>query len=505
MADRSSTWFNTADVITGPRPEVQPGRAGSPARSRARTVRTLLTAGAVTAGCGLVLTLMPISLIWQSLRVAGVGVVILFLFVWARLRTGRPRTAFVIWWLVLVSGCIFYRSGDLYANVEAFEGRFPAAVYSEILAWFLYLLAMIVLWVPVRQYIGRLFRGDYKWLTLFAIICVASCAYAPRSLFALAWAFKLSVVVLVLVLSSTQIHDFRDIVSFLRLTFWGYTLVVLLPVVLGVLSGSSFDDEGRMSTIVNADALSADAAVVSVLALTLFSRVKGQGLRTSAILVGSAAFVVAILAGGKAGIVGGVFAGVLFLVLRRRFGSALGYVGIVVLVACVLLLSTPLGEYFSHYQASGQGATLTGRTLLWSAVLPAIWQRPILGHGYLASTFVQFQVNAVSWSAPHLHNGFVEVLYNNGLIGFIPILIINFVIVRNLIQVLRRAPATDAIYTVGAGCLALYAHLLLNGLFNASFGGRVRPPFILLLSLVLVSNKLLELVSARQRTTPYTN
>lgn len=136
--------------------------------------------------------------------------------------------------------------------------------------------------------------------------------------------------------------------------------------------------------------------------------------------------------------------------------------------------------------------------------MPAIWHQPILGHGYLASTFVQFQVNGVDWPAPQLHNGFVEVLYNNGLIGLIPILVINFVIARNLIQVLRRAPSTGAIYRLGAGCLALYAHLFLNGLFNASFGGRVRPPFILLLSLVLVSNKLLELLPRPQLTTPYT-
>ncbi len=38
--------------------------------------------------------------------------------------------------------------------------------------------------------------------------------------------------------------------------------------------------------------------------------------------------------------------------------------------------------------------------------------------------------------------------------------------------------------------------LFINGFFNASFGGKVRPPFILLIGLVLVSNKLLELVTA---------
>lgn len=505
MADKGSTWFSGVDVIASRRPGLKPARLGfSPTSKPGSPVRTMLIVGAATACSALLFLAMPISLLWQSMRVAGVGVIILFLFVWSCFPTKRPKTAFVIWWLVLLSGYIFFRSGDLYANADAFEGRFPAAVYSEVLAWILYLVAVLIFWVPVRQYLGRLFAGDYKWLTLFAIVCVASCAYAPRSLFALAWAFKLSVIVLLLVLCSTQIHDFRDIVSFLRFTFWAYALVVLVPVVLGFLSGSPFDDDGRMSTIVNSDALSADAAAVSVLALTLYSRVKNEGLRTSAVLVGTASFVLAILAGGKAGIIGGVFAGVLFLVVRRRFGSALGYVGIAILLACVLAISTPLGSYFSHYKESGQATTLTGRTLLWSAVMPAIRQKPILGHGYLASTFVQFQVNAVSWAAPHLHNGFVEVLYNNGLIGFIPLLLINFVIVRNLIEVLRRVPSTDAIYRVGAGSLALYAHLFLNGLFNASFGGRVRPPFILLLSLVLVSNKLLELVPRPQRATPYT-
>jgi len=495
MADKSSTWFSAVDVIAGPPPTAKPERLASSRTSRpGALLRTMLIVGAASVCSALVFIALPISLIWESMRVACVGVVILFLFVWACFPTKRPKTAFVIWWLVLVSGCIFFRQGDLTANADAFEGRFPVAVYSEVLAWVLYLVAVLVFWVPVRRHLGRYFSGDYKWLTVFAIVCVASCAYAPRTLFGLAWAFKLSVVVLLLVLCSTQIHDLRDTVSFLRFTLCAYTLVVVLPVALGVLSGSPFDDEGRMSTIVNADALSADAAAVSILALTLFSRVKHEGLRMSAVLVGTAAFVVAILAGGKAGILGGIFAGVFFLVVRRRFGSALGYVGIAILLACVLALSTPLGDYFSHYKESGQATTLTGRTLLWSAVMPAIRQKPILGHGYLASTFVQFQVNAVTWGASHLHNGFVEVLYNNGLLGFIPIVIINFVIVRNFIYVLRRAPSTGAIYRVGAGCLALYAHLLLNGLFNASFGGRVRPPFILMLSLVLVSNKLLELV-----------
>jgi len=95
-------------------------------------------------------------------------------------------------------------------------------------------------------------------------------------------------------------------------------------------------------------------------------------------------------------------------------------------------------------------------------------------------------------------------LYNSGVIGFAVMLAILIVIPWNLYRVLRRASPTDRIYEVGAGCLALYAFLLINGFFNSSFGGKPTVPFMLLLSLILVSNKLLELLPRPQRTTPYT-
>jgi len=501
MTEKTSTWINGATAPAVSPADVQPRANGHVTRPSAapglsKNTRVGLVVGAAAATTAVALNVIPDSWAWETVRLLGVGLVLLFLFVWAfRLPTERPRPAFVIWWLVLVSGVIFFRQGDIYANAAAYEGQFPAQVYSEILGWLLCVGAMLVLWAPVRRQFGLLFTGDYKWLTFFAMVCAASCAYAPRTMFGLAWAFKLSVVVLVLVLCSTQMHDFRDTVSFLKFSFWAYSLVVLLPVLLGILSGSPFDDEGRMSTIVNPDALSADAGTVCLLALTLYSRVKGEGMRKSALIIGTLALVVAILGGGKAGIVAGVLAAVLFFVLRGRFGSALGYVGMAILLAFGLALATPLGSYFTQYRESGQGATLTGRTLLWSAVMPEIRQKIIFGHGYLASTFVEFQVNAVQWGASHLHNGFVEVLYNNGLVGFILIIMINVVIVRNLVRVLRRVPSTSPVYRVAAGCFALYAHLFINGQFNASFGGRVRAPFILLLSLVLVSNKLFELSS----------
>jgi O-antigen ligase len=490
MADKGSTWFNGVDV-TGPPPRVQPKPVGYSAHSKAgRIVRTILVIGAISA-CA-VFVLNTESWAWESVRVIGVGIILLLSML--RFRVGHLKPAFVMWWLVLVSECIFFREGAGDDPVTAaFQGRFPTAVYGEVVSWTLCFLTVLLCWGSTRSYSRQLFAGDYKWLTLFAMACVGSCIYAPRPVFALMWGFKLVLVVLLLLLCSTQIQDLRDIVSFLRFTFFAYVIVVLEPVIISMFRGQMFDEEGRMSMVVNPDALSADAAAVFVLALTLFSRVKNEGLRITAAVFGGTGFVVMILAGGKAAIASGIFAGALFFLLRKRFSSTLGFVVAIPVAALLLASFTPLGDYFSHYKSAGNAANLSGRTLLWSAVLPAILQKPILGHGYVASTFVFFQVNQVGWAAPQLHNGFLEALYNNGLVGFMLILMINIVIARNLYRVLRRSPPTDPIYRIGAGCLALYALLLINGFFNASFGGRARPPFILLLSLVLISDKLVNL------------
>jgi O-antigen ligase len=161
--------------------------------------------------------------------------------------------------------------------------------------------------------------------------------------------------------------------------------------------------------------------------------------------------------------------------------------------AALLLVSfTPLGDYFNQYHSGGNAATLSGRTMLWSAVIPAILQNPIFGHGYVASTFVYIELNAVGWAAPQLHNGFLETLYNTGGIGFVVLLIVILLIPRALFRVLRRTATSDPVYRIGAGCIALYAVLLMNGLFNATFGGRVRAPFALLMAMVFVSGKLLK-------------
>src|SRR5581483_11004174 len=80
-------------------------------------------------------------------------------------------------------------------------------------------------------------------------------------------------------------------------------------------------------------------------------------------------------------------------------------------------------------------------------------------------------------------------------VGFLLMMAYILLIPWRLYQALRRAPSSSAIHRVSAGCMALYVFLIINGLFNSSFGGKPTSPFMLLLALLVVSNKLARLAS----------
>ena len=332
-------------------------------------------------------------------------------------------------------------------------------------------------------------------MVLFGLVSLISCIYSPRPVFSAAWALKLIVVILLLHLCSSYIKDLRDIDSFLRFTYWALTFLVINWVIQGDGTQGFFDEEGRLF---GADGLSATAGMLLLLSLTLYSSNRGRGLRRAAIGVGAIAFVIMVVAGGKAGIVAGLISGIIFFLLRKGFGSAAAFLAGALVVGTLVIAVSPLSKYLQTYAQNDQVATLTGRMPLWEVAFPAIFQKPILGHGYVSSTFVSVQVNGIPWEAGHMHNGFLEALYNTGLIGFVLILAIHVVIVRNLLRVIRSAASTEYLYQLGVGCFAIYIDLLINGFANASFGGRALHPFMILLALVMVSGKLAAIASSDQ-------
>jgi O-antigen ligase len=392
------------------------------------------------------------------------------------------RFVLVLWWLLLVSEVLFYRQGT---DEAALAGSFSAAAYYEAILWGGIFLLLLVIVMRGAEYLRGSFSGPNKWLSLFALVALFSATFSPRPSYSLAWAFKLLLVVLVLVFCSNTICDVNDIEGFLWSTFWGFVVLTMIPVARAFTNPATAFEGGRLNELASPTGLAASAGTLFLLALALNSFRKKTWL-VGFVIVGATAM---IMTGGKAGIIAGVVSLMVFFALQKRVGAGLGWVLGVAALGCVVLATTPLASYFALYQEEGQIVTLTGRTDLWTVALEAIKQHPILGNGYAAGRFLSVQVAGVFARAGHLHNGFLEALYDNGVLGLVPVLAMHVVILRNVAAVLKATGRGES-NLMAVGILALYTNILINGSFNASFGGRAYAPFMLLMGLVVVSEAL---------------
>jgi O-antigen ligase len=389
------------------------------------------------------------------------------------------RLALVVWWSLLISEEAFFRHTR---EVESVAGHFSAEAYGEAAFWALAFLALLLI-MTRPQYLRQAFSGSNKWLSLFVAVCLVSAPFSPTPMYSLAWAFKLSLVVLLVLLCSATIHDLSDIKSFYWSNLWGFFAVAVAPVVRAFVNPSGPFEKGRLWG--SPTGLSASAGTLVLLALILNSLQKRAWLAGFA-SVGAA---VMIMAGGKAGIAAGIASVTLFFVLQKRVAAGFGWLLGVLILGGILLAVTPLSTYFATYEEEGHLSTISGRTELWTAAWPEIVQHPIVGHGYLASRFLSEHVEGTFPEAGHMHNGFLEALYNNGLLGLTILAAIHLVIVKNLWRALKGAPNRDA-HLLAIGSWAIYVNLLINGLFNATFGGAARALFMLLLGLLVISEAL---------------
>jgi len=176
--------------------------------------------------------------------------------------------------------------------------------------------------------------------------------------------------------------------------------------------------------------------------------------------------------------------------LQGKFKAAARFLLILLVVGGATLAFTPLGSYLKYYIGSGQAGTVTGRADVWVAGWQLIKAKILLGRGFMSSRFLAYKIN-VSWQPGHLHNGFLEVMYNNGLIGLGVMLMLQGWIVRNLVSVMRAVDHDHPLHQLAVGCFAVYLDILINGLVSRTFGSRPDATFMVLFSLVFVSDRLL--------------
>ena len=393
--------------------------------------------------------------------------------------------ALLLWWSLLISDQWFDRASDA---ENLYQAQYSVDAYGEVVTWLIAFLILALISFAKPDYLRTLTVGSYKWVTLFVLSSLIASAYSPSRSYSFGWWCKLFVVALVLALCTSCMEKISQMRAFLWSTMWGLLLVCMLAI------GAALSDpttlfagiEGRL----NADpvVLSGTASCLLIVSLILNSLHGRVWLK----LISLFAVVVTIISFGKTGIVAGAISASIFFMLQRKLASSiLVLVGVGALAAVLVATITPLGNYFSSYHG---GAKLSGRTEIWKMALPAIKQKPILGHGYLASKFLfkdQRKVDAAS----HLHNGFLDTLYNSGAIGLGLLLALHGTILANLFRARKHLSAwkgkeTDDLRQANIllmGCFALYLDLLIYGCFTPAFGGRMTDHFMVFLSIVGMS------------------
>jgi len=393
--------------------------------------------------------------------------------------------ALLLWWSLLISDQWFDRASDA---DNLYQGQYSVDAYGEVVTWLIVFLILALISFAKPDYLRKLTFGSYKWVSLFVLSSLMASAYSPSRSYSLGWWCKLFVVALVLALCTNCMEKISQIRAFLWSTLWGLLLVCMLAV------GTALSDpttlfagvEGRL----NADpvVLSGTASCLLIVSLILNSLHGRVWLK----LISLFSVVVTIISFGKTGIVAGAVSASIFFLLQKKLASSiLVLVGVGALAAVLVATITPLGNYFANYHG---GAKLSGRTEIWKTAMPAIKQKPIIGHGYLASKFM-FKEQRGADVASHLHNGFLDTLYNNGVIGLGLLLALHGTILVNLYHARARISAWKGRVTedirqanmLVMGCFALYLDLLIYGCFTPAFGGRMTDHFMVFISIVGLS------------------
>ena len=383
----------------------------------------------------------------------------------------------VIWVFLMVSEAIFVHNQT---TESAAKGNVGGSALYQAVSWILSGFALALISCCRPAYLRRLFAGPFKWASIFAVVAVVSCPLSPKPFYSLALAFKLCVIVVTLCAIGEAIEDEAGVLKLFKAVFWGTLIVVTADVLAPLLGpGPVFMADGRFGAMIG---LSGACGMLLLLSLLFLWLNKNPWFLLCAVY----SVVVMMLAGTKGGIVASFVALMMFFLFLKRPAQALAvsFAFTIIFILCVAF--TPLGKNLEQYTESGNAGTLTGRTNLWEVAWPEIKSHPILGKGYRASRFLSEEVPGAFQEAGNMHNSFLEVLYNLGLAGLIPIAVMNLLIVVNLKGVIVRPP-TQTMRYCAAAALALYTQLFVWGLVATTIGGAPDNRFMTFFAIFVIS------------------
>ncbi len=182
------------------------------------------------------------------------------------------------------------------------------------------------------------------------------------------------------------------------------------------------------------------------------------------------------LTAGRAGYVTWGFVGFVLCVLRWRKLLLLAPAIPVVIVMLLPGVMDRMFEGFGERNVAGQAEVddyevTAGRTLIWPYVIDKIAQSPVVGYGRLAMQREGIAARLyrdLGESFPHPHNAYLEMLLDNGALGFVPVMLF-YAIILYQATCLFRDTAHPWCGLVGGMALSLVLAQLIGSIGAQTF------------------------------------
>ena len=111
-----------------------------------------------------------------------------------------------------------------------------------------------------------------------------------------------------------------------------------------------------------------------------------------------------------------------------------------VLVISLLILVIFLLNIQTIFENLGKDTTFSGRTIIWPKILEMLDRALYTGFGFGAfwvnGTITKFETSSYfGWEVNHAHNGYIELLLDTGLVGFVLFIILVFSYIKRITKI----------------------------------------------------------------------
>lgn len=275
-------------------------------------------------------------------------------------------------------------------------------------------------------------QGPLLFFSLYCLSSLISVLYTVQLGYS-AWKATELVIILLVVSSFLSSPGASGKIATLNAMNFTWNNILLITVIIGAIFfrdaafqevlGGKLPQLHGVLPIINANSV----GLMSALAiLFVFSRFIDKTSRKTPLLVSLCVFLlVFIFAQSRTSIIGLTFSIAVFILLQKKIKKQTKI--LLLMLSIAIFISDFFGEILSLYVLRGKSVesisvtTLSGRTEGWEIAIEKFFDSPFWGYGIASGArYTVLSEVAGREEQTGLHNAFLDVLVNNGIIGFIP-------------------------------------------------------------------------------------